>query len=539
MTFEPANVVAQQDEGESRTFRLNARLNGVFDQGLYLRVSDTDSVFNPNVAVEVTGEATGIATLQTLTSVSAGRHRGALSVALCRDAACKTQYSGSPVLLPYDIQVDSLAEHLTPLVRAASKDWETFQGDAAHTGAMPITGLPEKFARRWRLVFGDVTNVSRLSHVVTQGGMVYFATEMGWQGERRDGAKYLVAIDEATGREAWRFTYPGDVAPAPPAVHGDLVYVAANQGGSYTLWVLDARTGELRFQSGIGTQWRYYQASVFFDGHLYQHGGSNNGGLVSFSAVSHSFDWGNYLWDVTFPGAVAVDEDYVYAVMYGTESMGTFVTPESEGALVLLNRATGQLVKKIRPHYSLASPGLFGVIGDTSPTPVLAGSSSVLLGYLNANHVPSERRFRLEKIDIASEASAWRLDFPIASTTDVSAYWSRDPRPANPVLVNGVLYVVNPGTGQLEARRESDGSLVWAWTPAAEDQTELVAWSGSAIPVAISNVVFVPTSKYVYGVDIASGKTVWRHGNTGHLAVSPNGVLYISGKDRLDAINLN
>ena len=45
------------------------------------------------------------AVLQTAPSLAAGSYTGNLSVRLCRDSGCASQFPGSPVLLPYNLQV--------------------------------------------------------------------------------------------------------------------------------------------------------------------------------------------------------------------------------------------------------------------------------------------------------------------------------------------------------------------------------------------------------------------------------------------------
>ena len=536
LTFSPATAVSQHDEGEQQAFKIGVRLNTAIDGPVYVLVVDPKSVFDSQIPLQFESQTSAIATLTVKSSALPGRYSDNLRVRLCRDAQCTREYPGSPVSLPYDVQIDSLVPRLTSL-STIGPDWDSHQGNAAHTGAVPISVSPVKFARRWQWRVGATPDVVDLSHVVTHRGKAYFSTSVGWSGYARDFGKHVFAIDEATGVQAWRFDYPLGTAPTAPAVSDGMVFAGANWSGSYHFWALDHASGAQLSENGLGTQWRYYKAATVMGGRLYQHGGYNNGGIASFDLANRESVWNNELWDVSHPGAVAVDETYAYAVTYGT-----LYTPESDGALVKLNRLTGAVVKKIRPSYPSSSTSQFfgGVGNESSPTPVITGPDQVVLSYLNPVIVngASGMNHRLEKLDTATGNSVWRIDVPVTNPSLLSAYTSQNPQTSDPVSINGTLIVVNPANAKVEARRESDGQLLWSWAPPGEDQAALLAHDVRASPVSTATVVFIPTSRFVYGLDTATGKAVWRHGNTGQLAISGTGVLYVSGKDRLDAINL-
>lgn len=542
LTFSPAKVVSQHDAGEPRAVTLEVQVNVEIDGPLFVLVADPRSVFAPEIPLQIESETKALATLTVKDSVLPGRYRDVLQIRLCRNARCTREYPGSPLRLPYDVQVDSLVRRLTPL-SAGGPDWTTHQGNAAHTGAVPISVFPENFARRWQWRVDGTRGVTDLSHVVTHRGKVYFSTNVGSSGgTARYEGNHVFAIDESTGEQLWRYDYPYIDGSTGPSAADGVVYAGANQSGSYSYWALDAESGVVLSRSGIGTQWRYYKAATVFGGRLYQHGGYNNGGIASFDLTNIALSWNNDLRDVTYPGAIAVDESYAYAVVYGTVREGTFVSGEAEGSLVLLDPTTGEIVKKIRPVYENAPPSLgFGrTVGNASPTPVITGINSVVLSYLNPVGVAagSGINYRLEKIDTSTGTSVWRIDVPVTNESPLGAYSAFNPQSSDPVAIQGVLYVVNPASAKVEARRESDGQLLWSWAPPSEDRAALLAYELRASPVGTTTVLFVPTSRFVYGLDTATGKAVWRHGNTGQLAISGAGVLYISGKDRVDAINL-
>lgn len=97
-------------------------------------------------------------------------------------------------------------------------------------------------------------------------------------------------------------------------------------------------------------------------------------------------------------------------------------------------------------------------------------------------------------------------------------------------VADGVLYVIN--NGQVEARRETDGSLVWVWIPPAGQQA-------AGTIVATRNLLFASTSSHTYGIDVAARLMTWTYPAGGHLALGGDGVLYIAQQNgRLAAVNL-
>jgi outer membrane protein assembly factor BamB len=91
------------------------------------------------------------------------------------------------------------------------------------------------------------------------------------------------------------------------------------------------------------------------------------------------------------------------------------------------------------------------------------------------------------------------------------------------------IYVV--AHGQVEARRESDGSALWIWIPP----------EGAAIGqlVATDNLLLVSTDANTYAIDITSHRQVWSYPAGGSLAVSSDGTLFIArAEGKLTAIAL-
>jgi hypothetical protein len=94
-----------------------------------------------------------------------------------------------------------------------------------------------------------------------------------------------------------------------------------------------------------------------------------------------------------------------------------------------------------------------------------------------------------------------------------------------------VLYVANENPLRLEARAESNGELLWSWTP------PLVAGFESEV-LLTRNLVFVSMETGTFAIERTTHRTVWSYPMAGHLALSKSGILYIQGAESIVAINV-
>jgi hypothetical protein len=85
---------------------------------------------------------------------------------------------------------------------------------------------------------------------------------------------------------------------------------------------------------------------------------------------------------------------------------------------------------------------------------------------------------------------------------------------------------------RLEARSETDGSLLWSWVPPASGD---VGFKSEVL--LTKNLAFVSTNLSTYAIDLATHKPVWSYPVIGNLALSSNGVLYLEGINTLTAVN--
>jgi outer membrane protein assembly factor BamB len=94
----------------------------------------------------------------------------------------------------------------------------------------------------------------------------------------------------------------------------------------------------------------------------------------------------------------------------------------------------------------------------------------------------------------------------------------------SPAVADDTIFVQNNAYGRvrLEARRESNGEVLWTWQPPWRDE---LAFMGNV--VSTNNLVFVSTRRGVYAIDRATHQAVWTYPYGGKLSISANGVLYV------------
>ena len=169
---------------------------------------------------------------------------------------------------------------------------------------------------------------------------------------------------------------------------------------------------------------------------------------------------------------------------------------------------------------------------DLNGSVVLSGTHSA---YVIAKSVDPRGRHRLLRFDLHNPSLSWSQE-----GTYLNA----------PVTAKGVVYVARSDPFGVEARRESDGALLWAWSEPApmsalyEDADAKREAPAGAMALTDSH-LFVSSTQRVYAIDLSTHTAVWQHPRGGDLLISPTGVLYIAtgvyveSVGQVVAINLN
>ena len=462
---------------------------------LYARASDPAGVFSAPIGVTANGDGSYTLELATSTGVTPGKYASRATLSLCADAGCATSQVVPSVGVNFDINVMTATSnwpgnHLTPLAALPGvADWATFQGNAAHTGFVPVTVNPDAFTTRWQMGVANmqVFNAQFNLATVTTSGSQFFLS----------GGNAIVARNEFDASQNWKYDFSGLQFPSsnPPAVSGGVVYVAAGQQSSTYMFALDAATGALSFRSQMSSQWENYLAPTVGPQGVYTNAGTY-GGIYGFNSGGQQLFFGGL--DQQSIWTPAADATTVYAY---TGARLTLVDP-------LTGAVTGTIVDPTFTNYIYCIGGSV-VLGAPNSAFAAAYGNSFLNGGAIGNTL------------LHFDTRALTIDWQV-----------RGVYPSTPAYANGVVYVANNNPLQLEARDESNGSLLWKWVPPAS------ADSGFKSEVLLTNnLVFVSTNQSVYAIDRTSHHQAWSYPVMANLALSRNGILYLEGVNTLTAVN--
>lgn len=496
LTWSPASISLTTGAGVPVTTVLSGTVGPQAGTTPGFAVQDSAGRFSPTmVAAQVSG-ANYQFTI-TMGGVNApGTYSGTLRVSVCASACTGfNDIVGSPVQIPYTVVVTPPTVLQPALTSSGLPEWETHQGNAAHTGFVPTTLTPGVFSARWSRDFGVPVNPPSFA-----GGKVFISTPVYFAPAN------MYALSEVDGSQVWSRNFGTVPALNPPATYGGRVFVATSGHSDTFMWAFNANDGSQVFKVPFSAQWEHYLAPTVLDGDVCFDGGSY-GGMYCLYASTGTPRWFASLsqYDQWTP---ALDPNYAYAYT-GPVSYG------APGKFSVINRTNGAVV------LTMDDPGHVWQTYSMYVSPVIATSTSVLVvnglgwnGTPKANHV-----IRYDLSSIYAPAESWR----------VSGTYLNDP-----VVAAGKFYLSNQTGNQLEARDEQTGTLLWSWQPPSGETVS------SANLVLVNNLVFVGTSAGTYAVDLSTHQTVWSVARPGKLAISSNRVLYIVNTDsgKVNAYNL-
>jgi outer membrane protein assembly factor BamB len=353
-----------------------------------------------------------------------------------------------------------------------------YQANPAHTGLVPVSLDPSKFALRWVRDFGY-----RLSPVTAAGGHSFVCSD-----------QTLYALDSASGQDVWSTVFGSFssmdtvAAAASPSYFDGKVYIetASDTVGTY-LSAYDAATGALVFKSnaGPGDRGETFYAPTIFNGKVYIQGMWGYGYIYSFDGSSGIEDWSFTQSSNGGPSTTpAVDDNQVY-IYSGYCPSG--VNPVCYNQLYAADRLTGLLAFEI-----------------PNPAPLLAGTSTQtpVIGGLSDLFVISDDR--LTRFDLNALAISWE-------NSGTFMYL--------PTVANGIVYAINNGI--LGAYNQETGTLLWTWeTPSSDGGAQ-----GTII--ATNSHLFVTSTFKTYCIDLNTHQTVWSYPSAGNLSLGES-TLYIA-----------
>lgn len=347
--------------------------------------------------------------------------------------------------------------------------WTMFQGNASHTGYVPVTLDSDEFALRWQK---NLFQGSRLHPIIAHDGKVFVGSD------NFSGAQSIAALNASNGGFLWVKNDQLVKEIYQPSYKDGKIYYQTNEQINSYLNGVDAATGQQLFRTKVDNIYDEYHAPTPYGTNIYMAGGSY-GGVYSYESVDGKEAWSNRLQNMEY-WTPAVDDRYVY----------TYPGVSSKG-LNVIDRVTGEVEyfinDSLSSYYSVYAPG---------NTPVLG-----------ANNAYVTQGGRLVSFDLQARDISWQLD---------------DEYSGQVTLANNKVYVVNDT--EIYVHDGDNGNFLWSWTPDLSDRIY-----GQLI--VTDNLIFVCNSTKTYAIDLNTHNTVWTFNASGHLSMSNDGSLYIAGAD--------
>jgi outer membrane protein assembly factor BamB len=211
---------------------------------------------------------------------------------------------------------------------------------------------------------------------------------------------------------------------------------------------------------------------------------------------------------------------------------GGFAMVLDLGTLRVTDLATATQNFSIEGPKPLLGSGVWSANG----APVLSSTGMVYATVYNTPLGTGDGSGQLAAFDLNSRSLSW-----LSSLTTVRA---------NPVLARGVIYVTL-ASRTLQAVDAATGAELWRWDvpqPPVDPNAPASVPGGygtNAPLLVVGDYAFMGVDGVTYAVDLRTRKLAWQYPLSGPMAVSANGVLYISSDqngqgnfNKLAAINL-
>jgi|GEM_PF-5937034 len=357
--------------------------------------------------------------------------------------------------------------------------WGMYQGNAAHTGYLPLKIKPKEIVQVWQKNIDEKPSTGPFYNIhpasVTPKYVIVTRNY-----DRLSNSLKVFSI--ATGKEIWSKNF-NDLSIQPAAYHDGVVYVQTvnNSLGGTLLRAFEVATGKVLFETPFTAQWHNYKAPVI-DGNKVIACAGYIGGLTAYDRLMGSASWSRSFNELSNMATAAVSTKY--ALYYNA------------GKLYKLNKADGQVISKIQDTSWQWN-------GYDDATPVLIGEDSALI---STNHYLSKFNLKEDKIDFVFDGIQ-----------------------GNPSVDLDNIYVIQ--NHHLTIIDKDSGELLWS------DLTNEYDSNVSDI-VITKNLIFVSTDKGTKAyTKTRKHEIVWESSVGGALSINASGLYIVSSKGQLTAFS--
>lgn len=479
LTVSPSSISLSLDVGGTAAAELDATYAGRPTRRAHISVAPGEAAFSDNFAVTPLGQGRYKVEVTTAAGLAAGQYSGTLTLRMCTESPCVNVIPRTHALVSYQVTVTAPVPPPVP-------EWQTFQGNAAHTGYVPVTLDPARFAQAWEWRRTTTGVLGFINAVVTEKGTVFVTDD-----EYFGAVTSLYALNEQDGSLRWRHDFSNAPALNPPAVANGVVYAATTGHQDTYLWAFRSSDGSPVFQSPFAGQWPHVLAPTVHSGRVFTNGGYYGGGVYAYDAASGAAAWSQFAGDddMTTP---AVDGAYAYHY----SGLGLQVYAADTGL----------------PVATIADPYGPGQGYSHHGAPMLGSSDHVISfsgGAFSGRASSSTEQYDsrpLVNFSVQNLATRWR---------SAHSYLTQ------PAVAKGVVYAGRNNPKSFDALSETTGELLWSWAGTASDA------EFHRNVVVTDNLVFVSTDRAIHAIDLATRQPVWTYPVPGMLAISSQGTLYI------------
>lgn len=469
LQFTPSSVDVNTVEGFLQEFTVVGKSSKTIAQTINVGIVDKTGLIQPAVELKAISPLEYSVKMKLAATLKPGSYSTRLEVRLCEDnpLTCTKPIDGSPWYVPLNVTVKA-ATNLTPLTKLpGGATWYGYGGSTARTNYISGNFDPAKFSTRFIYAF-DTMYESPKGGMFIDDGIVYMNVSQ----------EHIRAIDESSGKVLWDKTLGANRPMSVPAVVGERLYVAINEGKAQ-LQVFDKKTGVSDGAFDIGSFDNRGGVAVHSGGLLF-----SNGSIIKRANPTTR----QVVWETatsTEPALITADADNIFAFL--GSNLRTFRA--SDGATI--SEQSTSSAKCSDPH-----------IHATDGKGMLYGVCSTV---------------ELRAIDTIKKQSIW----------SASGFFRGEV-----ALAGSTLYTLNSDV--LEARNAVDGKVVWSiklvqGTDALRELSHVLV-TDNLVFVSSDGPSATEAGKTV-AVDLMTHKVVWSYPHGGGLALSANGVLYIGGSN--------